>query len=496
MEYKRSEEAEIDLLQLIKALWRKAWIIALVTVICGGIFFGYAVVSASRQKADEAPVQAEELDGEMPYAAQTLMYVKYVGSSDILAGDTRIDVKEEEISTARSLVKTCAAILNARTTLEEVIALTGVDYTYEELAKMVFCEEVKDTPVFSVTVVSGDQAEAEKIAKAIGKILPEKVTSLVAGSAVMVVDDAAGIAAEDIAEVVEGENASKSAYVKKTVIGLLLGFVLACGVIVLKEIINPQIHDGEYLARTYTLPVLATIPELVPKKKESGEQTRAELGENLSTVAGEAFRLLRTNLELGFENCKVVGVTGSMAGEEATATAINLAYTMARKGSRVLLVEADLRIPAIARQLKLKGMGLAELLSGSCSLEETLSRPEGMENLEVMPAGAIPANPSELLASEKLQTMLEGMKHTYDAIVLDLPPVNAVSDAAQVSRLVDGMVMVVRQEHCDVRSLEKALGQLHFVGANILGFAVTGAAVRKKRTYGDYCQENSARADG
>lgn len=478
MEYKRSEEAEIDLLQLIKALWRKAWIIALVTVICGGIFFGYAVV--------------EELDGEMPYAAQTLMYVKYVGSSDILAGDTRIDVKEEEISTARSLVKTCAAILNARTTLEEVIALTGVDYTYEELAKMVFCEEVKDTPVFSVTVVSGDQAEAEKIAKAIGKILPEKVTSLVAGSAVMVVDDAAGIAAEDI----EGENASKSAYVKKSVIGLLLGFVLACGVIVLKEIINPQIHDGEYLARTYTLPVLATIPELVPKKKESGEQTQAELGENLSTVAGEAFRLLRTNLELGFENCKVVGVTGSMAGEEATATAINLAYTMARKGSRVLLVEADLRIPAIARQLKLKGMGLAELLSGSCTLEETLSRPEGMENLEVMPAGAIPANPSELLASEKLQTVLEGMKHTYDAIVLDLPPVNAVSDAVQVSRLVDGMVMVVRQEHCDVRSLEKALGQLHFVGANILGFAVTGAAVRKKRTYGDYCQENSARADG
>lgn len=240
-----NEELEIDVLKLFQALWRKAWVIVLVMAIFGGTVFVGTVVFI-RPK----------------YRAEALMYVN---SSNISVGGTKVSISQSELTAAQTLVDTYIVILNTRTTLEDVIDQTGVAYAYEELKEMITAEAVNGTEVFSIQVVSKDPAEAEKLANAIAQILPEKIASIVEGSSARIVDYA----------VVPAEKDSPS-LAKNTVIGMILGLVLACGIIVVQELLDDQIHDADYLTQTYDIPVLAVIPDLLSSKNSNDYYKSAE----------------------------------------------------------------------------------------------------------------------------------------------------------------------------------------------------------------------------
>lgn len=226
------------------------------------------------------------------------------------------------------------------------------------------------------------------------------------------------------------------------------------------------------------------------------EESRRTLGENLSFGAAEAYKLLRTNLEFSTPDesgCRVIGVTSSMKGEGKSTTAINIAYTMAQAGNKVLLLEADMRLPTLARCLRVRPKpGLSNLLVGKCSGNDVLQKSGLISNLWVTTAGDIPPNPAELLGSEPMAVTIKTMTDFFDVIIIDLPPVTAVSDAAIVSKLVNGMIIVVRQDYCDRGSLDETVRQLRFVDSKILGFVMTGADTQKKgykrygKSYGDY----------
>ncbi|HIR30518.1 MAG TPA: CpsD/CapB family tyrosine-protein kinase [Candidatus Faecousia faecavium] len=228
------------------------------------------------------------------------------------------------------------------------------------------------------------------------------------------------------------------------------------------------------------------------------EESRKTLGENLSFGAAEAYKLLRTNLGFSLSDstgCKVIGVTSAMKGEGKSTTSINMAYTMAQSGGRVLLMEADLRLPTVAKRLGLKQKpGITNLLVGQVSGNEILQRTNLISNLWVASAGDIPPNPAELLGSANMKTTIQTMSEAFDVIIVDLPPITAVTDAVLVSKIVDGMVVVVRQNYCDRDSLEEVVRQLRFANAKILGFVMTGADVQRKnyrrygKSYGDYRQ--------
>ena len=225
------------------------------------------------------------------------------------------------------------------------------------------------------------------------------------------------------------------------------------------------------------------------------EETRKTLGSNLNFAAAEAYKLLRTNLDFslpGEKKCKVIGVTSALHGEGKSTTAVNIAYTMAQSGGKVLLVEADLRLPTLAKRVRAKSKpGLSNLLVGQCSGNDTLQHSELIQNLWVITAGDIPPNPAELLGSSNMAVTVEALADVFDVIILDLPPLTAVSDALIISKLVDGMLIVVRQDYCDRGSVDEVVRQLRFVDAKILGFVMTGADTQKKNykrygTYGDY----------
>lgn len=225
------------------------------------------------------------------------------------------------------------------------------------------------------------------------------------------------------------------------------------------------------------------------------EEARKTLGSNLNFAAAEAYKLLRTNLDFslpGEKKCKIIGVTSALRGEGKSTTAVNIAYTMAQSRGKVLLVEADLRLPTLAKRVHASSRpGLTNLLVGQCSGNDVLQRSGLIENLWVITAGDIPPNPAELLGSANMAATVEALVELFDVIILDLPPVTAVSDALIISKLVDGMLIVVRQNYCDRYAADEVVRQLRFVDAKILGFVMTGADTQKKSykrygSYGDY----------
>ena len=203
------------------------------------------------------------------------------------------------------------------------------------------------------------------------------------------------------------------------------------------------------------------------------------LGGQLSFAASEAYKLLRTNLNFALpdeQQCRIVGVTSSVRGEGKSTTTMNLAYSIAETGKLVLVIEADMRLPTFSKRLGLNNAkGISNLLAGLCTGADVLQKSWLHRNLWVIPAGDIPPNPSELLGSEQMRITLEVLSKDFDYILLDLPPVTAVSDPLVVSKLVSGMVLVVRQNYSSRRFLTEAVRQLRFADAKLLGFVMTGA---------------------
>lgn len=236
---KKEENQEIDLLRLFGALWRRAWAIVLAAVIFGGCALAYTVFLVK-------PL----------YKARTLLYVN---NSAISVGDAKLSISQGELTAAQSLVDTYSVILKTRTTLEEVIRQANLSYTYEELVEMISAASVNSTEIFYIEVTSPSPTEAELIANTIGRVLPGKIAAIVDGSSVRIVDTA----------VVPARKSSPS-LAKNTAMGILLGIVLACGVIVIGELRDTQIHGPEDLLQSYDIPVLAVIPDLMAADKHSG----------------------------------------------------------------------------------------------------------------------------------------------------------------------------------------------------------------------------------
>ncbi len=228
-------------------------------------------------------------------------------------------------------------------------------------------------------------------------------------------------------------------------------------------------------------------------KKRAGRRNVQQgiICEGLSFAASEAYKLLRTNLlfSLPEKHCHIIGVTSSVRGEGKSTTSVNLSYTIAQSGKRVLLIDADMRLPSVAIKLDLKGApGLSNLIAGLRSERSCLRQSNQMENWYILPAGDIPPNPSELLGSEKMHALLQHYEEIFDVIIIDLPPVNIVADALVISKWADGLICVVRQNYTDRRALSDCMYQIQKLGSHFLGFVMTDAAVGETgyKSYGKY----------
>ena len=220
---KKNDEMEIDLLELFRALWKRALAIILVAVIVGTAAFAVTLFFVSPK-----------------YKATASMYVN---NSSFSFGSTSFSISPSELSASNSLVSTYIFILESRTTLEDVIAKAGLSYDYEELSGMITTEALSGTAAFTVTVESESPAEAELIANTIAQLLPDRIAEIVDGSSVRIVDYA----------IIPAHRSSPS-YIKNTAIGVLLGGLLAAGIVTVRFIND----ESRYEAVSYTHLTLPT----------------------------------------------------------------------------------------------------------------------------------------------------------------------------------------------------------------------------------------------
>ena len=228
---------------------------------------------------------------------------------------------------------------------------------------------------------------------------------------------------------------------------------------------------------------------MIMKRKEQTSvapmQRKMILNESSPFMLQEAYKTLRTNLlfALRGKGCKRLCITSSMPGEGKSITILNLAISIAQTGKKVLLIDADLRRPALARLLVENAVpGLSNILAGQSSVEEAV-RKEVYPNLSILFSGDNPPNPSELLSSEQMQDLMETLSQGYDYVLVDAPPVNLVTDCSIIASMLDGVVLLARQGSARKDGVKQAINQLQLTGAKILGCVFNGVEMTTQKYY-------------
>ena len=283
---------------------------------------------------------------------------------------------------------------------------------------------------------------------------------------------------------------------RNTILGGLLGLLIGLGLAFVLERLDRRIRGLEDMEAIYRLPMLGEVPESAVLAGTTRRGKRK--GAVLPPAEAEAFNLIRAHLRFFNvdRNLRTIVVASAAPGDGKTTIARHLAEAAARSGSRVLLLEVDLRHPTIAQQLDIRpGPGLADVLIDSVSMEGAtqsvaLEAPAGEgiagRTLDVLAAGAVlPPNPGELLESRAMDVVLEQAKSAYDLVVVDTPPLIAVSDAFPLLTKVDGVVIVGRIGHSRRDAAERLHQVLAGSGAPLLGVIANGAKSGGPYAYAD-----------
>jgi capsular exopolysaccharide synthesis family protein len=252
-------------------------------------------------------------------------------------------------------------------------------------------------------------------------------------------------------------------------LGLLAGLVLGLGLAFIRYALDTKVRGEEDIRAHSDAPMLAGLP----LESRGTKRGLISVEDDPHGRHAEAVRRLRTNLmfvDVTTGRHSFV-VTSAVPGEGKTTTAVNLALAMADSGRRTLLVDADLRNPSVAKTLGMEGsVGLTTVLLGDADVHDVIQT-WGSAGMDVLPAGQIPPNPSELLGSAPMEALLTRLVQEYDFVLIDSPPVVPVIDAVVIERLTGGLLMVVGVDRTKKKDLTAALKQLNTVGAHVSGFA-------------------------
>lgn len=195
----------------------------------------------------------------------------------------------------------------------------------------------------------------------------------------------------------------------------------------------------------------------------------------------EAYKTLRTNVTFSLpgSGCKCIGVTSAHRADGKSSVSANLAISLAQINKRVVLIDCDLRLPTIAQKFNVRSSpGLSNWLSGDIA-EIPLMHLED-KNIDILPAGNVPPDSTTLISSQETLRLIKRLRESYDYIIFDFPPITIVSDAALLSNVIDGYLVVVRHEKSEYQMISETIRQMQFADAKIIGFVYYGLNVSKK----------------
>ena len=493
-----------DLRQYFRLLWRWSWLILLSAFLAGLSAF---IVSRRMQ-----PV----------YQASTTIIVSEAPATQ--AGEAYT-----AILTSQRLTQTYAEMMVKKPVLNEVIASLELSMAPDDLRDMITVQSVRDTQLIDVTVEDTQPQRAAAIANEIIVIFADQNQAMQEARyastkerLVLQMDDAQNkiaeleiaIAALDDPEIqtiersrlelslmqyqqtyanamqsyeqvnlAEVETISNVVQVEKadapeipvrprifmnTVLALVVGAMLAVGSIFLIEALDDTIRNIEQVTQTLQLPILGMIRKM--------DETDAPItAVQPRAPASEDFRSLRTNIQFASVDYPLTTIlmTSPTPGDGKTTVAINLSIILAQGGKKITLLDTDLRRPRVHHQLKISNRwGLTSLFMNEDIHLESVLRKNTSTGLTVITSGVLPPNPAELLDSDKMFQIISNIKMESDVVIFDSPPLTAVTDAAVLSKHVDGVILVISLGKTRLAAARQAVQQLQQVGANILGVVV------------------------
>jgi len=504
-----------DLRHYVALLWHWAWLLALATALSGILAF-----VISRQLTPVYQAATSVLVNEAPATKAT---------------------DYSSVLTSERLTQTYSQLLVKQPVLQGVIDRLGLDMTASELARSVTVQPVRDTQLIEVRVEDTNPERAALIADALVAEFAEQIqqfqTSRYAASKQSLETQLADLDAQiqqtinqlsalssgeadqaerDRLEALQAQYRQTYAYLlqsyesvrlaeanslssvvqaepafppetpirprvfSNTLIAALVGLMVAIGLILLVEALDDTLRTPEDVSRTTGLPVLGLIARYeVP---EAGPITISQP----RTSVAEAFRSLRTNIQFASVDKPVrrLLITSPSPSDGKSNVAINLGAVTAQGERRVVIVDADLRRPRLHKLVHLTNRrGLSDLfVQPELVLDGSLQKTE-VPNLLALPSGSLPPNPSELLGSEKMQEILKQLSEQSDVIIIDSPPVLAVTDAAVLSLNVDGVLLVVKPGVTKLAACKQAVEQLRRVGANLLGVVLNEVELKRSSYY-------------
>jgi capsular exopolysaccharide synthesis family protein len=274
-------------------------------------------------------------------------------------------------------------------------------------------------------------------------------------------------------------------------LGVLVGLILGLIATFLLEYLDTSIKNPDEVESILEIPVLGTIGKFADSNGGEEAYSRSCLlsHNNPKSPFAEAYRIIRTNIMLANVDKppKTILMTSAMVGEGKTTTCVNLATVMAQTGEKVILVDTDLRRSHLHHVFRIgREPGVTNYLARNASIEEVIN-PTIVDNLYFVPSGYLPPNPSELLASRRMEEMIEALKSNADIVVFDAPPVMVVTDAVILGKKLDGVVMVVHASITDRMVAYRAVRNLKDVGMFVMGGILNGfTAARSYSRYGYY----------
>ncbi len=449
-EEKRTTEEEIGLefiFKFMRQLISKWWLIVIFVVAFAATGFAVAKLTYTESYTSKIIFNVSNKDRDIAGSA-----AQYVTASDAQASTYLANNFKVLLENGNDFV----------TKIQETVkGTTGKELSKEEIRGMIGVEIGQDTTLINVYVNSTDKETAYAIATAIQSVYLDIVKDAFPTANFTIADSAT-----------KAELASDSSTLVYTAIGLVLGAALAVVLILITDKIQNKLLSTDDIKNNFNIDILATVSDI--KSKNKNDRTRLLITDrNVGLPFIETFKLIRTKIEnakhkKGFS---VFAVTSSTESEGKTTCSTNIALSLAKSGKSVLLIDADLRKPAVCKTLGISledEKGVYDIVNGNKSFEESVKYIERY-NLYLLVASAAVSDPSETLASSGMAKIVETAKANFDYVIIDCPPAGVVADAAIVANYTDTMIFVTAEERVALRQIEYALSDIMTTKADILG---------------------------
>ena len=413
------------------------------------------------------------------YSSSTRLFVSVAGSTDTSAAYQGNLFSQQRVTSY-------AQLLTGEKLAGEVVDALRLDLTPAEVAGKLTARALPDTVILEVTVTDTSAVRARDIADSLGRQFADEVVELEA--------DVSTVKVSTVQPAKLNPEAVSPDVTRNLALGGVLGLLIGLGLALLRSRLDNTVKTGDDVQTLTETGVIGTVLE-----DQRLDEKHVATSADEHSMTAEAFRAIRTNLQfLNVDNPpRVIVIASSVPGEGKSTLAVNLATALAQSGSRVTLIEADLRRPRVVRYMGLVGgAGLTNVLAGTADLHEVV-QPWGEGKLSVLPAGPMPPNPSELLGSAHMRTLVETLRETQDFVIIDTPPLLPVTDAAVLSVVADGCLITTRYGRTRREQLHEAAKVLSRVDAKLLGVVLNrvpqSAAVARGYGYGYGYQADAGR---